>query len=119
MKKKIPGKLFVCLLQSRHNEDGWDEVAASVQVEHTHYMTDLWRRGIFWAGGPTEQKISIEIYAVDSVEEAMEAQRSAPLYRTGYLHDEEYLEWRPAHWPPLHPDMHPSTGKIPSRPAAK
>jgi uncharacterized protein YciI len=108
MKKRTPDKLFVCLLKS---EDGWDETLASVGKEHSRYMTDLWQRGIFWAGGPTAEKISIEIYAVDSIEEAMKAQRNAPLYLKGYLHDDKYLEWCPSHWPPLHPDIDPNSGK--------
>ncbi len=74
-------------------------------------MTDLWQRGIFWAGGPTLGETSIEIYAVDSIEEAIEAQRNAPLCRKGFLHDEEYLEWRPVHWPPPRQDIDPSSGK--------
>ena len=111
MKKKAPDKLYVCLLKARQGEQGWDEIAASTHMEHARYMTDLWQKGIFWAGGPTTQGISIEIYAVDSVEEAIKVQRNAPLYRAGFLHDEEYLEWRPAHWPPLRPAVDPSTGR--------
>jgi uncharacterized protein YciI len=106
-----PHKLFVCLLKSRHDEKGWNEISASVQEAHTRYMIDLWQRGIFWAGGPTAEKTSIEIFAVDSVDEAIKAQRNAPLYLKGYLHDEKYLEWHPSHWPPLCPDIDPSSGK--------
>jgi uncharacterized protein YciI len=115
MKQKTPKKLFVCLLKTRHGEEGWGDVSKSVQVEHTHYMTDLWQRGIFWAGGPCAKgQPSIEIYSVDTVEEAMKAQRNAPLYLKGFLYGEEYLEWNPVHWPPPCPDIDPDSGKRPA-----
>ena len=112
MEKRIPKKLIVCLLKNKRGEEGWSEITAGVQKEHTKYMTDLWQKGIFWAGGPTKENISIEIYAVDTVEEAMEAQRNAPLYKTGFQYEEEYLEWTPAHWPPLRPGLDPKSGKL-------
>ena len=67
-------------------------------------MANLWERNIFWAGGPlVDGKTAIEIYSVDSVEEAMKAQRNAPLYIKGYLYEDKYLEWQPKHWPPPNP----------------
>lgn len=105
---KAPNKLFICLLKS---EGGWDESLTNAGKEHSCYMTELWKRGIFWAGGPTAENISIEIYSVDTVEEAMKAQRAGPLYLKGYLHDDKYLEWNPVHWPPQHPGIDPDSGK--------
>jgi uncharacterized protein YciI len=114
MERVSPKILFVCLLKTRHGDAYYEEIKKSLgeSKEHARYMTDLWQRGIFWAGGPTaDPKTSIEIYSVDSLEEAIEAQRNAPLYAKGYLYEDTYLEWHPAHWPPPTPGINPSTGK--------
>jgi uncharacterized protein YciI len=108
MMKKAPKKLFICHVKTNKEKK---EAIARVHEEHNRYMTDLWRRGIFWAGGPTDAKYSIQIYAVDSLEEAMQAQRNAPYYRVGFEYGDEYVEWRPVHWPPLRPDIDPDSGK--------
>ena len=56
----------------------------------------LWQRGILWAGGPSSYpSAGIEIYSVDSIEEAIKAQRSAPLYVKGVIFDDTYYEWHP------------------------
>jgi uncharacterized protein YciI len=112
MKQKTPKKLFLCLLKTRHGEEGWEDIAKGIHKEHTSYMTDLWQKGIFWAGGPkADGKTGIEIYAVDSIEEAIKAQRNAPFYIKGFLYEDTYLEWHPVHWPPPCPDIDPSSGR--------
>lgn len=112
MVKKIPDKLFLCMMKTKYAEKGGKELAESVYDEHTRYMSDLWEKGIFWAGGPTvDGDPAIEIYSVDSVEEAMKAQRNAPIYLNGYVYDDKYWEWHPMHWPPPTPNIDPSTGK--------
>jgi hypothetical protein len=112
MEKKAPDKLFLCLLNTRVGEKDWESIAEGVHAEHARYMADLWQRGIFWAGGPqADGKIAIEIYSVESVEEAARAQRNAPLYIKGYLYEDTYMEWHPRHWPPAYPDISPLTGK--------
>jgi uncharacterized protein YciI len=114
MQQKTHKKLFVCLLKNRAGDAFYEDLKKGLKEsgEHARYMTDLWQRGIFWAGGPTaDPKTSIEIYSVDSVEEAIEAQRHAPLYVKGYLYEDKYLEWHPAHWPPPTLDINPSSGK--------
>ena len=100
MKQTSPEKLFVCLLKMRHDEDA-EGIIVTISEEHGRYMADLWQKGIFWAGGPSaDSTIAIEIYAVDSVEDAIKAQRNAPLYVKGVLYGDKYFEWRPKHLPP-------------------
>ncbi len=114
MKQKTPKKLFICILKNRRGDTYYEGIAKGIweSGEHERYMTDLWQRGIFWAGGPTDSTTSIEIYSVDSVEEAKKAQRNAPLYVKGVLYEDKYLEWHPMHWPPPPgPDINPSSGK--------
>jgi len=95
MKKTNPEKLFVCMVKERHDKAAQD-IFQSVSEEHRRYVTDLWQRGILWAGGPsTHPSAGIEIYAVDSIEEAIEAQRNAPLYVRGVIYDDTYYEWHP------------------------
>lgn len=97
-------KLVVCELKTRYHEEGWRARADTVHDEHHRYMVDLWERGILWGGGPSaDEDKAIEFYAVDSIEEAMEAQRNAPVYKVGYLYDDTYWEWCPSHWPPERP----------------
>ena len=100
MKQTSPEKLFVCLLKVR-NDEGAERIGKAIGEEHGRYMADLWQRGIFWAGGPSaDPTIGMEIYAVDSVEEAKKAMRNAPLYVKGVLYEDKYFEWRPKMWPP-------------------
>jgi uncharacterized protein YciI len=88
-------KLFVCLVKERHDKAA-EDIFRATSEEHRRYMQDLWQRGILWAGGPsTCPTAGIEIYAVDSVEEAMKAQRNSPLYVKGALYDDFYYEWHP------------------------
>jgi hypothetical protein len=109
--KKIPNKLYVCLLKTRSKVEGWEGSIDELKKEQAVYMTDLWYKGIFWAGGPSAGgKPSIEIYSVNTIEEAQKAQRNAPLYTKGFLFADEYLEWTPKHWPPPTPDIDPSSG---------
>ena len=104
MEERLLTKLVVCELKTRYAEEGWRDLAETVHDEHSRYMTDLWERGILWAGGPSiDENTAIEFYAVDSIEEAMRAQRNAPIYVMGYLYDDEYWEWSPSHWPPERP----------------
>jgi len=96
-------------LKARYGEE---DLYKGPEGEHARYMTDLWQRGIFWAGGPTaDGKTGIEIYAVDTLEEAIKAQRNAPAYVHGYLYEDTYFEWHPRHWPPPCPDIYPSSGR--------
>lgn len=100
MKRANPKKLFVCLVKERHDKVS-EDIFKTTSEEHRLYMTDLWQRGILWAGGPLAYPTAgIEIYAVDTIEEAIKAQRKAPLYVKGALYDDTYFEWRPKLLPP-------------------
>jgi uncharacterized protein YciI len=100
MKPKNPEKLFLCLLKTKPVK-GPEDMLKAIREKHARYMGDLWQKGIFWAGGPTaDGSIAIEIYSVDTVEEAQKAQRNAPLYVNGFLYEDKYFEWHPKHWPP-------------------
>ena len=51
MEKKTPKKLIVCLLKVKHGDKAHNKKPDSALEEHSSYMSDLWQRGIFWAGG--------------------------------------------------------------------
>jgi uncharacterized protein YciI len=110
---KNDGRLFVCTLKTRCGEEAYEEIHKRAIPDHARYMSDLWRRGIFWAGGPIDDgATALEIYKADTLEEAMEAQRNAPQYLNGYLYDDQYSEWHLRHWPPARSDLDPATGKV-------
>jgi uncharacterized protein YciI len=112
MKSIAPYKLVVCLLKTRAADEAFREVRAKAADEHARYMSALWRRQVFWAGGPlADGTTALEIYSVDSIEDAMQAQRNAPHYKSGFLYDDQYFEWTPRHWPPSGPELDPFTGK--------
>ena len=112
MDNSAPRRLIVCLLKTRCNEREYEDIHRGAIEDHARYMSDLWRKGIFWAGGPLDDgQTAMEIYAVDSVQEAMEAQQNAPQYINGYLYEDTYHEWNPRHWPPACPDIDPASGK--------
>ena len=95
-----PEKLIVCLLKMRHDEVA-EGIFQAVSEEHGRHMIDLWEKGILWAGGPSaDSSIGVEIYSVDTIEEAMKFQRNAPLYVKGVLYDDKYFEWQPKRLPP-------------------
>lgn len=113
MKNNGPKKLVVCLLKTRWGDPEYEEIHRNAIQDHARYMSDLWQKGIFWAGGPLgEGSTAMEIFAVDSIEEAMEAQQNAPQYLSGYLYADEYHEWNPRHWPPARADIDPASGKL-------
>ena len=116
MSRAASKMMVVCLLQSRAADDAYREVRAKEAEEQARYMSWLWRKGIYWAGGPLDAgSMAMEIYTVDSMEEAVKAQRNAPHYRSGVLYDDQYFEWTPRHWPPARPDVNPSSGELLAR----
>jgi uncharacterized protein YciI len=116
MENAAPRNLIVCLLKTRAGDASYREVHERAAEEHTRYMSSLWRRGIFWAGGPLANgAMALEIYSVDSVEDAMQAQRNAPHFKSGFLYEDKYFEWTPRHWPPQTPDLDAYSGKVSDR----
>ena len=91
MKQKSPKKLFVCLLKNRHSVEDIKNGIIDIRNQG-RYMTDLWQKGIFWAGGPAVGQTAIQIYSVDSLDDAVKAQRNAPMYIEGSLYEDKYLE---------------------------
>lgn len=61
---------------------------------HLRYVHDLEERGILWAGGPfADWTGGINIYAVDSLEEARKTQENEPYHANGLSYDARYFEW--------------------------
>ena len=112
MEKKAPNKLIICISKRRRIGKSNEAEHHATAGAHIQYMTDLWQKGIFWAGGPlADGKTAVEIFAVDTIEEAQKAFREAPHYITGYFYADKYMEWSPKHWPPPTPGIDPSSGK--------
>ena len=105
MEQITPAKLFVCicqhspyLVESSNNYYGEGvPVPAELQAirqEHIRYMYDISKSGILWLGGPSaDYTHTINVFAVDSLEKAREAQQNDPYYVQGLIHNDRYLEW--------------------------
>jgi uncharacterized protein YciI len=105
MERTTPEKLFVCISKMRPTlAEALDKfytegtpVPADLQAireKHLHYVYDLGERGIVWLGGPSADLMTgLNIYAVDSVEEARKAQQNDPYYANELWYDDEYFEW--------------------------
>jgi uncharacterized protein YciI len=66
----------------------------AIREPHLRYVHDLGKRGILWAGGPfADWTGGINIYAVDSLEEAKKAQENEPYHANGLSYDAKYSEW--------------------------
>ena len=96
MGRKAPNMMVVCLLKTRAGILEYEETHARDAQDNARYMSWLWRKGVYWAGGPVDGgRLALHIYSVDSVEKAKGAQRNAPDYKSGFLYDDEYFEWTP------------------------
>ena len=105
MERTTPEKLFVCeykfapsLAQAldRFYAEGIPVPAEiqAIRVEHLRYMKELSETGVMWEGGPfADFTGGINIFAVDSLEEARKAQENEPYYINGLFYDAKYSEW--------------------------
>jgi uncharacterized protein YciI len=65
----------------------------AIRESHLRYIYDL-AKNILWAGGPfADWTGGINIFAVDSLEEAKKAQENEPYYANGLMYDAKYSEW--------------------------
>ncbi len=105
MSEKTPEKLFVCLSKMRPTlvealdrfyKEGVPVPAdlQAIREQHLRYVYDISKRGIVWAGGPSaDLSGSLNIYAVNSIEEAKKVQQNDPYYKSGLWYDDQYFEW--------------------------
>jgi uncharacterized protein YciI len=105
MEGATPEKLFVCIFKIKSSlTERLDKFYAegvplpadlqSIRLMHLQYVYDISKRGILWLGGPTaEWTASINIFAVDSLEQARGAQQNDPYYVHGLFYDDIYFEW--------------------------
>lgn len=88
---RTPEKLFVCLSKLASFPKG----AGAILREHFRYQYDyLAERGITWAGGVLGNfEGSLQIYTVNSVEDARKAVQNDPFSVNGIFYDNEYFQW--------------------------
>ena len=105
MEQVMPEKLFVCTVQinpslmeglRKFYAEGtaMPEELKAIRRNHLQYMYDISEKGILWLGGPSaDQSAAFNVFAVDSLEEAKEAQQNDPYYAHGLFYDDKYFEW--------------------------
>ena len=106
MEEKAPEKLFICItkMNQKHAEmftnyfDKGIPIPAELKDarrKHVLYYEDLVKRGIVWlAGSWTDHTGGMQIFAVNSLEEAKKAQRNDPFFISGTMYDDTYHEWQ-------------------------
>jgi uncharacterized protein YciI len=106
MEEKAPEKLFICVtkMNQKHAEIFADYFNKGIPIpaklqearrKHVLYYEDLVKRGIVWlAGSWTDHTGGMQIFAVNSLEEAKKAQRNDPFFINGTMYDDTYHEWQ-------------------------
>jgi uncharacterized protein YciI len=104
MALKTPAKLFVSICKIKRSYDEAVKKAdkenvplpleqQSIREGHAQYTRELIERNVLWMGGPSPDLVSMNIFAVDSAEEAKKIQQGDPLFISGIFYDPLYFEW--------------------------
>jgi hypothetical protein len=107
MEDTTPEKLFVCICKVKPAYSGTvDKFFAQggtvppdiTTIRHARVLNeqDLIKNSLIWLGGPlsgSDCQMSMNVFAVDSVEKAKELQRRDPAYIQGLFYDDQYYEW--------------------------
>jgi hypothetical protein len=107
VKETTPEKLIVCICKVKPAYSGTvDKFFAEggvvptdiTAVRHARVLNeqDLIKNGLIWLGGPlsgADYQMSMNVFAVDSIEKARELQRRDPAYVQGLFYDDQYFEW--------------------------
>lgn len=107
MEDTTPEKLFVCICKVKPAYSGTvDKFFAQggtvppdiTTIRHARVLNeqDLIKNSLIWLGGPlsgSDCQMSMNVFAVDSVEKAKELQRRDPAYIQGLFYDDQYFEW--------------------------
>jgi uncharacterized protein YciI len=106
MEEIMPKKLFVCICKtnqqpaeifSKYFNEGVPipSELQETRSKHVRYYEDLASKGILWlAGSWADHTGGMQIFAVDSLEEAQQIQRNDPFFVNGTMYDDEYYEWQ-------------------------
>ena len=107
MEETTPEKLIVCICKVKPAYTGpVDKFFAEngsvppdiTDIRHKRVLNeqDLIKNKLLWLGGPLsgeDCQMSLNVFAVDSVEKAKELQRRDPAYAQGLFYDDQYFEW--------------------------
>jgi hypothetical protein len=107
MEDTTPEKLFVCICKVKPAYSGTvDKFFAQggtvppdiTTIRHARVLNeqDLIKNSLIWLGGPlsgSDCQMSMNVFAVDSVEKAKDLQRRDPAYIQGLFYDDQYFEW--------------------------
>jgi hypothetical protein len=104
MATTTPEKLFVCVFKVKQSYaesiDKLYEEKVPMQPEiqairegHTEYTRGLIEKGILWMGGHSPNFVGMNIFAVDSLEEAKKIQENDPCYKNGLFYDAMCFEY--------------------------
>jgi hypothetical protein len=107
MEETTPEKLFVCICKVKSAYSGTVDKffaegglvpsdIAAIRRARVLNEQDLIQKGLIWLGGPlsgADCQMSLNVFAVDSIEEARTLQRRDPAYVNGLFYDDQYFEW--------------------------
>ena len=105
MAGKTPEKLFVCIFRvkayyyknvDRLNAKGipLPPKLKAIRERRVQFTGELMEKGVLWMGGPAvDAPLSMNIFAVDSIEEAIKLQRNDPCFAEGLFYNDKYFEW--------------------------
>jgi uncharacterized protein YciI len=106
MEESVPEKLFVCInkmnldhakMFARYFDEGIPLPVEMLESrrKHVQYYEDLAKKGTVWlAGSWGDHTGGMQIFAVDSLEEAQKVQRNDPFFISGTMYDDTYYEWQ-------------------------
>jgi hypothetical protein len=101
----VPKKLIVCIFKvksyySKNVARLMNEYKPlppklkAIRDKRVEYTRDVMSKKVLWMGGPAiELPLSINVFTVDSVEEARKIQRKDPCFACGLFYDDKYFEW--------------------------
>jgi hypothetical protein len=104
MIKPTPAKLFVSVCKIKQSyAEALDKLVEkniplqpeiqAIRASHMKYTQELIQKDILWMGGHSPNLVSMNFFAVDSMEEARKIQENEPCYANGMFYDAMYFEY--------------------------
>jgi hypothetical protein len=101
----VPNKLIVCIFKVKsYYSKNVDRLMKeykplppklkAIRDKRVEFTRDVMGKKVLWMGGPAiGLPLSINVFAVDSIEEARKIQQKDPCFACGLFYDDKYFEW--------------------------
>jgi uncharacterized protein YciI len=103
--KKSPKKLFACIC--KYDAEVRPKLVAlfergeplppdltAIREKHVFHQHAVAKMGVIWASGPAvDFSVALQIYSLDSLEEAKRLVHEDEYYKAGVWHSDEWFEW--------------------------